>query len=478
MGTITMFDERNMHGLGFPDAAVSEALSVARKLAASGQGKQQVKKQLKAVRNSPGKYLDDPLFGALANLLAPTPADPSVPAPDERQLRVRPVPHRIWGQELMDGATIDQFMTACRLPVAFAGAQMPDGHVGYGLPIGGVVATSNAVIPYAVGVDIACRMRLSVCDEPLTELDQHRPRLKQALIDETRFGMGAHFDRGEERRHDVMDDSAWRELALLARLRDNAAQQLGTSGSGNHFVEFGELSTDGLPELGLEAGTYLALLSHSGSRGLGAKIAEHYTKVAMARHPMPKPAQHLAWLDLDEADGQEYWRAMELAGRYAAANHALIHEHVLRAAGLRARGHVENHHNFAWLEEHGGEQVVVHRKGATPAGPGVLGVIPGSMGDPGYVVRGKGHPASLASAAHGAGRRMSRSKANASLTRQQQLDYLKARGIELLAAGLDESPQAYKPIAEVMAAQDELVETVAEFRPKLVLMASGGRAED
>jgi tRNA-splicing ligase RtcB len=321
-------------------------------------------------------------------------------------------------------------------------------------------------------------MRLTICEEPLVALDAKRPRLKQALRDETRFGMGAHFDRGHERRHDVMDDPAWREVQLLALHRDTAAAQLGSSGTGNHFVEFGELETAGIPELELPAGTYLALLSHSGSRGLGSKIAEHYTKVAMRRHPLPKPAQHLAWLGLDESDGQEYWRAMELAGRYAAANHELIHEHVLRAAGLRRLAQVENHHNFAWLEEHGGEQVVVHRKGATPAGVGVLGVIPGSMGDPGYVVRGKGHPASLASAAHGAGRRMSRSKAKASLTRQQQDDYLRARGIELLDAGLDEAPQAYKPIAEVMAAQDELIETLAEFRPKLVLMASGGRAED
>ena len=473
-----MFDERTAQGLGFPDAAAAEAVAAANRLYASGQGKKKVKRQLKQVRNDPGRFLDDPLFGKLANLLAPEPEDPAAAPIETGQLRVRAVPNRIWGQELMDGKTIDQFMTACKLPVAVAGAQMPDGHVGYGLPIGGVLATRNAVIPYAVGVDIACRMRLTICEEPLATLDTQRGRLKQALQDETRFGIGAHFDRTTERQHDVMDDDAWRDIRLLAGLKDTAAAQLGSSGSGNHFVEFGELETAGIPELDLSAGIYLALLSHSGSRGLGAKIADHYTKVAMRRHPLPKPAQHLAWLDLDQADGQEYWQAMELAGRYAAANHALIHEHVLRAAGLLRRTHVENHHNFAWLESHGGEPVVVHRKGATPAGLGVLGVIPGSMGDPGYVVRGKGHPASLASAAHGAGRRMSRSKAKASLTREQQREYLKARGIELLAAGLDEAPQAYKSIAQVMAAQDELVETVAEFRPKLVLMASGGRAED
>jgi tRNA-splicing ligase RtcB len=151
---------------------------------------------------------------------------------------------------------------------------------------------------------------------------------------------------------------------------------------------------------------------------------------------------------------------------------------VLRAAGLTAAVQIENHHNFAWLEKHGDEELVVHRKGATPAGVGVLGIIPGSMGDPGYVVRGLGNPASLDSASHGAGRRMSRNKARETISGSAMRKYLKERDVELLAGGIDESPQAYKPIAEVMAAQKDLVETVAEFRPRMVLMASDGGSDD
>jgi tRNA-splicing ligase RtcB len=185
-------------------------------------------------------------------------------------------------------------------------------------------------------------------------------------------------------------------------MRDRAWSQLGTSGSGNHFVEFGELVvTDAA--VGLEPGRYLALLSHSGSRGTGAQVADHYSKLARTLHPdLPKELSHLAWLDLSSEPGQEYWAAMELMGKYAAANHALIHAHVARALGVDVRLDIENHHNFAWRETHrladGRErEVIVHRKGATPAGAGVLGIIPGSMATPGYIVRGRGSAASLMS---------------------------------------------------------------------------------
>ena len=190
-------------------------------------------------------------------------------------------------------------------------------------------------------------------------------------------------------------------------MKDRAWSQLGTSGSGNHFVEFGTLTLEH-PDLGLEAGTHLALLSHSGSRGTGAGVADHYSRLAQARHPeLPHELQRLAWLDLESEEGQEYWHAMELMGRYAAASHYLIHRSIARFLGVEVRLDIENHHNFAWKERHGDREVIVHRKGATPAGPGVLGIIPGSMGTPGYVVRGRGRTEALASASHGAGRRMS-----------------------------------------------------------------------
>jgi tRNA-splicing ligase RtcB (3'-phosphate/5'-hydroxy nucleic acid ligase) len=204
----------------------------------------------------------------------------------------------------------------------------------------------------------------------------------------------------------------------------------------------------------------------------------------MERHPeLPKELKHLAWLSLNEEAGQEYWAAMSLMGHYAAANHALIHHHIARSLGEEAILAIENHHNFAWKERHviaGAErEVIVHRKGATPAGPDVLGVIPGSMASPGFVVRGKGESKSLASAAHGAGRVMSRTKARQSFTWSAVKKLLAERGVTLLSAGLDEVPGVYKDIAAVMAAQTDLIDVLGRFDPKLVKMCPAGeRAED
>jgi tRNA-splicing ligase RtcB (3'-phosphate/5'-hydroxy nucleic acid ligase) len=394
--------------------------------------------------------------------------------------RESPAPCQIFGEGLEEGA-LQQMRNACQLPVAVAGALMPDAHQGYGLPIGGVLATDNAVIPYAVGVDIACRMKMTVLDRPISDLATHQRELISALEGETRFGVGATF-RGR-RQHAVMDED-WNVSSVTAGLKDRAWSQLGTSGSGNHFVEFGVLTA--LDDaLGLEGGEYLALLSHSGSRGTGNAVATHYSRLARERHPeLPNELAHLSWLDLASDEGREYWAAMELMGRYAAANHRLIHEHIARALGAAVLLDVENHHNFAWRERHvlpNGEErdVIVHRKGATPAGAGVVGIIPGSMAAPGYVVRGKGSEASLLSASHGAGRRMSRTKARERFSWADAQRVLRGRHVTLLSAGLDEVPMAYKDIDEVMAAQRSLVDTLARFDPRLVKMAPGGeRPED
>ena len=381
-------------------------------------------------------------------------------------------PYKVWGEGLEPDA-LNQMANACKLPVAAAGALMPDAHVGYGLPIGGVLATRNAVIPYAVGVDIACRMKMSVLDLPLDALDTQAARLTSAIDRETRFGVGGSFK--QKRAHDVMD-ADWRVTPVTTGLKDRAWAQLGTSGSGNHFVEFGKLTVM-KDAAGLPPGEYVALLSHSGSRGAGAAIAAHYSKLAKKLHPeLPGELANLAWLDLDTEAGQEYWAAMELMGRYAAANHALIHRHIARHLGADVRLDLENHHNFAWRERHrlpGGsvEDVIVHRKGATPAGAGVLGIIPGSMGTPGYVVRGRGSDASLHSAAHGAGRRMSRTAAKKQFRWEDAMAFLRERNVTLISAGLDEVPMAYKNIDEVMAAQQDLVEPLARFDPRLVKMA-------
>ncbi|MDQ2744653.1 MAG: RtcB family protein, partial [Chloroflexota bacterium] len=348
-------------------------------------------------------------------------------------------------------------------------ALLPDAHQGYGLPIGGVLATENSVIPYAVGVDIACRMRLSVYPIDPAVLDRDRPRFRQALLGHTYFGPGV--SNPERPSHAVLDDAAWKETRFLRGLQSIATRQLGTSGSGNHFVEFGELEvTRG--NLGVIPGRYLALLSHSGSRRVGHQIATQYSKVAMERHKnLDREASHLAWLPLDSEEGQEYWIGMELAGRFASANHWVIHPAVAAALGLEEVVAVENYHNFAWKEIHQGREVIVHRKGATPAGAGVLGVIPGSMADPGYVVRGKGLASSLHSASHGAGRIMSRTAAFKSISAESRNAYLQDRGVELLSGGLDEAPQAYKRIEQVIALQEDLIDILGTFRPRLVRMA-------
>jgi len=444
--------------------AVKAAQAALRKAAASGLRRRAIAARLARVTADPDRHTSDPVFGELARLLVARPA--ADPTPTRRE---GAAPWRQWGEDL-DAASVEQMRRACDLPVAVRGALMPDAHVGYGLPIGGVLATLNAVIPYAVGVDIACRMKMTVFDMPASAVERRRDELTSALGRETRFGLGAAFST--RRHHDVMDDD-WGISPVTRRLKDKAWSQLGTSGSGNHFVEFGLLTLE-RPDLGLEPGEYLALLSHSGSRGVGNAVATHYSKLALGlRRGLPPELRHLAWLDLDTGEGREYWRAMELMGRYAAANHELIHRAVARSLGVEVLADVENHHNFAWIENHGGERLVVHRKGATPAGDGVLGIIPGSMATAAYVVRGTGAEESLRSAAHGAGRRMSRKQAKRSFTWGDVKGLLAERRVTVISAGLDEVPMAYKDIDQVMDAQRDLVTTVARFQPRLVKMAPG-----
>ncbi|HAB16140.1 MAG TPA: RtcB family protein [Verrucomicrobiota bacterium] len=463
-------NQQHLIQLGVPPGeATRRGLEFITRYILKGLDKARLASEVEAVVKAPAAFTHDALRGNFAQALLRS----------SRTIRESTAHWTQWGEGLEPEA-VNQMARACQLPVAVAGALMPDAHVGYGLPIGGVLATDNAVIPYAVGVDIACRMKLTALDWPLRDLDRRRDRLVRAIEEETRFGVGASFK--ERRQHDVLD-ADWSVSPVTQTNRDRAWAQLGTSGSGNHFVEFGVLTLEN--ELnGLAPGEYVALLSHSGSRGTGAAVCDRYSKLAMERHgDLPKEQKHLAWLGLDSSEGQEYWAAMELMGRYAAANHALIHQHIAEHLGAEVLLDVENHHNFAWKERHyvGGSEreVVVHRKGATPAHAGVLGVIPGSMATPGFVVRGKGGPNSLGSASHGAGRVMSRTKALETFEWEKVNRVLKERNVHLISAGLDEVPMVYKDIHQVMAAQSDLVEVLARFDPKLVKMApSGERPED
>lgn len=465
-------NRRQLTQLGVPEYALTEAVKAV-SCAATTHGLRggDLKRQVKGVLAAPSEFIDDPCYGPLAVVLT---EDQTIEPLREK------VEYRTWGDDI-DEMAHAQMREACKLPFASGAALMPDAHVGYGLPIGGVLAMEGAVVPYAVGVDIACRMKLSVLDLKLDSLDSRFDDYCRALEKGTRFGVGSVHQKPQQ--HDVMDEN-WNITKVTRQSKDKAWHQLGTSGSGNHFVEFGVLTISegdaSDDSFALEPGEYVALLSHSGSRGAGAAVCSTYSNLARTKLPKKYEAlKNLAWLTLDSEEGQEYWEAMNLMGRYAAANHEVIHRLVSQLMGAEIVSGVENHHNFAWKEMHHGREMIVHRKGATPAGEGVLGVIPGSMGTPGFVVRGKGEASSFDSASHGAGRCMSRKKANDTFRIQNTRQELKAKGVHILSAGSDEVPGVYKDIHQVMAAQSDLVDIVGRFDPKIVKMCGdGSRAED
>ena len=425
---------------------------------------------LKQILNNPSSFINDAV-------LAPVAAELLKPADKTIALHVEGKSYQIYGSEAIEQGALQQMETAMKLPVTVAGALMPDAHQGYGLPIGGVLATNNAVIPYGVGVDIGCRMCMTIYDIPRDKLQEKREDFKKLLVNNTKFGL-ATFKTPKD--HEIFERKEFSELQIVREMKDRAWQQIGSSGGGNHFVEFGIVEiTNAINEHDLAPGQYVALLSHSGSRGLGANIARHYTKIAMEKCKLPQEAKHLAWLDLDTEEGQEYWLAMNLAGDYASACHHQIHERM--AIGLRETplAMIENHHNFAWKEKDAfGNEIIVHRKGATPAGDGVLGIIPGSMATPGFIVRGKGLSASINSASHGAGRTMSRTRAKQTILPGHVKKFLKQAGVELIGAGLDEAPMAYKDIHQVMNYQKDLVNVMGSFMPRIVRMCGDDRFQE
>jgi len=460
---------KELRAMGFPEGpVVSIAMRVMEKNYKHTR-KEEAMEILKNILAAPVEYENDAVLGLIAQQLIPKVAAEGA----EISLNQNGIQFSVFGQEHIEEGAMHQMYQAAKLPVSVAGALMPDAHSGYGLPIGGVLATKNAVIPYGVGVDIGCRMCLSIFDINPKELVDKEAYFAREINEATLFGSGGQFDsaHGGTTDHEVMDNEAFYQMPLLKNLHGRAWKQLGSSGSGNHFVEFGMVEiAEKDAVLGVEAGNYVGLLSHSGSRALGANIANHYTKIAISKRHLPQEAKNLAWLTLDEEAGMEYWIAMNLAGDYASACHHIIHAKIAKQLGRRPLKMVENHHNFAWEEKWEGQDVIVHRKGATPAGKDVLGIIPGSMTADGFIVKGRGEAAAVNSASHGAGRKMSRSRAIASVTDKQFKDELKKFGIKLLGGGLDESPFAYKDIHEVMQSQKALVDVVGKFTPKIVKM--------
>jgi tRNA-splicing ligase RtcB len=324
-------NSRQLQKLGVSEDCVKSAIAAIQTATKSGGMKgKRIKQVIKDVLERPQDFTADEHFGPFAQAVIA----------DREFVRPETISYRTWGSEI-DEASHAQMRQACSVPMAAGAALMPDAHVGYGLPIGGVLALENAVIPYGVGVDIACRMKLSVLDLPPKSLDDEFNRFKDAIEGGTRFGIGSTHEKPQD--HAVMDQD-WSITRITREKKDLAWSQLGTSGSGNHFVDVGVLSLlERDEDLGLDAGQYVAVMSHSGSRGPGAAVCHTYSGIARGQLPAKyEDLAYLSWLSLDSEAGQEYWAAMNLMGDYAAANHDVIHRLVTKLLGARILAAVEN----------------------------------------------------------------------------------------------------------------------------------------
>jgi tRNA-splicing ligase RtcB len=368
---------------------------------------------------------------------------------DEPVMRGSPLPFFVCGSDLIESKAKEQMESGMRLPVTVAGALLPDSHLGYSVPIGSVLASENVVIPSAVGVDIGCGVKFSLfsVNFPVAGSPFYQ-RLREAIRTQTVFGKCGNDRDGLipfDLDYSVLDSPLWTDIPILKKhnLRDLACRQIGTSGGGNHFCDAGVVSVDGCDRL--------AIMTHGGSRGVGYKIAKLFTNIAKQRFN-DKDLRELAWLGLDEEDGQEYWQAMNLCAAFARTNHEIIHQRISAKMGIDA-GSVESvftNHNMAGQERidvNGlSRDVIVHRKGAVRVETGEYGIIAGSMATPSYVVRGKGFAPSMNSCSHGSGRVMGRKEAKKMITSQEMRDSLSDAGIDLIGGGIDECPMAYKEL--------------------------------
>lgn len=389
----------------------------------------------------------------------------NLPFTPKLQMLEQPKPLNIFGSNLIEQSTIDQMNTCLSIPVAIRGALMPDAHLGYAMPIGGVIELDNAISPSFVGYDISCMVMLTIFDITHEQFMAKRFDYANILKNVTRFGRNT-FPEGS-RQHYVMNDSRWNETNILRGLKGLAQKQLGTSGGGNHFAD-----------LVLLENNRIGLLTHSGSRGTGHKFATHYTKAA--KNYTDKIASNIPkgyeWLDLDTDEGNEYLRGMRLLGDYALANHEIIHRFFEAESNLTPTGNIYNRHNFAW-DENSSMNIITHRKGATPAHDGQLGLIPGSSGTPSYVVFGLGNDVALNSASHGAGRVGSRKQAIELHNKPKFEEHMLQADIMHFGLSPDETYQAYKPISVVMNAQKDNVTMISKMYPKVVIM-SGEESDD
>lgn len=377
-------------------------------------------------------------------------------------------PIKLWLDDIEAGA-FAQAKNLANLPFVFKHvAVMPDAHQGYGMPIGGVMASEEMVVPNAVGVDIGCGM----C-AVRTSLTAISPEKLKAVLTEIRRTVPLGFKHHQHKQNASLmprTDIPLAELPVVASQFQSALTQLGTLGGGNHFIEI-QKGNDG----------HVWLMVHSGSRNLGFKVANHYNRLAIELNKrwgskIPSNWQ-LAFLPVHSQAGQQYLREMQYCIDFAFANRKIMMERVKDAvlavaAPVFFEPMINIAHNYAALEEHFHREVMVHRKGATRAREGELGIIPGSQGTPSYIVRGKGNKESFASCSHGAGRKMGRKQAQRQLNLEQEKRRLDDQGIihAVRSVGdLEEAAGAYKDIDEVIDNQLDLVEVVVELRPLAVV---------
>ncbi len=366
------------------------------------------------------------------------------------------IPIKLWLDNIEEGA-LKQARNLANLPFAYKWiAIMPDSHEGFGMPIGGVLAAQEVIVPNAVGVDIGCGMLAARTD--LKEIQMDALRLIMA-------GIRQHVPVGFEHQR---TDQPWvgfdhaPDLPIMQQELASARRQLGTLGGGNHFIEI-QKGDDG----------FIWIMIHSGSRNFGLKTANYYHKTAQAlcaRKGYDLPDRDLAFLPMETREGEEYFTAMNYCCDFARTNRALmmekIRENLLKSTGATILETINIHHNYAAFETHYGREVLVHRKGATRASRDTICIIPGSMGTNSYIVNGLGNSESFESCAHGAGRRMGRKQAIRSLDLAEEQNKMEGilHGLRT-RNGLDEAPGAYKDIGEVMTLQQDLVKVIVTLTP-------------
>lgn len=371
------------------------------------------------------------------------------------------IPIQMWLDEIEEGA-LAQAVNLANLPFAESHiAIMPDSHVGYGMPIGAILATKSVVIPNAVGVDIGCGMcaqKTSLTQIPVDKLKQIMGLIRE------RIPLG--FDHHESRQDEALMPLGHEELVVVKNQYTSALKQVGTLGGGNHFIEI-QMGSDG----------NVWVMIHSGSRNLGLRVAEHYNKLAIKLNErffsqVPRNWD-LAFLPIETEEAHLYMKEMKYCVDFALVNRKLMMKRVMESIedvmGEIELGELINKsHNFAAWEHHFGSNVLVHRKGATRAYAGELGMIPGSMGTSSFIVRGLGNPQSFMSCSHGAGRKLGRKQASRTLNLEDEIGKMNAQGIIhgiRDARDLDEAPGAYKDIYQVMENQKDLIEIEVELKP-------------